>query len=225
MTSTGQTASEWWAWDIVALVASQLVSGYFHHSSSQRHSLLLQTRIRRHTCIPISTGRDFLNNMASSFRTGHSSFYSVRFVSVLFLSSTLCIPYAALAIFSVNTKLAVQALQRKPLYWRGCSWPVLWVYFCLLSGIDGHTCSMRILVCLSSLLRKNSTEWTSVAAVVSLVASIIPLLAMFQVFDANAAITSGILRARGKQIMGAVLNIRCVVFFPALYPIDLELFV
>ncbi|KAG6899947.1 hypothetical protein C0993_005070 [Termitomyces sp. T159_Od127] len=36
--------------------------------------------------------------------------------------------------------------------------------------------------------------------VVSLVASILPLVALFQVFDGNAAVTDGILRARGKQV-------------------------
>jgi MATE family multidrug resistance protein len=35
--------------------------------------------------------------------------------------------------------------------------------------------------------------------VVTLVASILPLVALFQVFDGNSAITAGILRARGKQ--------------------------
>jgi Na+-driven multidrug efflux pump len=35
--------------------------------------------------------------------------------------------------------------------------------------------------------------------VVSLVASILPIVALFQVFDGAAAVTAGILRARGKQ--------------------------
>ncbi|KAG6876375.1 hypothetical protein C0993_003593 [Termitomyces sp. T159_Od127] len=43
--------------------------------------------------------------------------------------------------------------------------------------------------------------------VVSLVASILPLVALFQVFDGNAAVTAGILRARGKQVTGALLNL------------------
>lgn len=36
--------------------------------------------------------------------------------------------------------------------------------------------------------------------VVSLVASILPLVALFQVFDATCAVTGGILRAQGKQV-------------------------
>lgn len=38
------------------------------------------------------------------------------------------------------------------------------------------------------------------AEVVSLVASILPLVALFQVFDGTTAITGGIFRARGKQV-------------------------
>lgn len=36
--------------------------------------------------------------------------------------------------------------------------------------------------------------------VVTLVASIVPLVALFQVFDATAAVTGGVLRARGRQV-------------------------
>ncbi|KAF8554272.1 mate-domain-containing protein [Imleria badia] len=43
--------------------------------------------------------------------------------------------------------------------------------------------------------------------VVSLVASILPLIALFQVFDAATCITGGVFRARGKQSVGAVLNL------------------
>ncbi|KAI0819458.1 MATE efflux family protein [Trametes gibbosa] len=44
-------------------------------------------------------------------------------------------------------------------------------------------------------------------AVVALVAAILPLVALFQVFDGLGAITSGILRAIGKQFTGALLNL------------------
>ncbi|KAG9315273.1 MATE efflux family protein [Chiua virens] len=43
--------------------------------------------------------------------------------------------------------------------------------------------------------------------IVALVASILPLVAMFQVFDGTASITGGIFRARGKQFTGAILNL------------------
>lgn len=46
--------------------------------------------------------------------------------------------------------------------------------------------------------------WNSIltgsAEVVSLVASILPLVALFQVFDGTTGVTGGILRARGKQV-------------------------
>ncbi|KAH7882453.1 hypothetical protein F5I97DRAFT_1931629 [Phlebopus sp. FC_14] len=43
--------------------------------------------------------------------------------------------------------------------------------------------------------------------VVKLVASILPLVALFQVFDGTGAITGGIFRARGKQFTSALLNL------------------
>jgi len=43
--------------------------------------------------------------------------------------------------------------------------------------------------------------------VVTLVASIIPFVALFQVFDATSAVTNGVLRARGRQFTGALLNL------------------
>ena len=46
--------------------------------------------------------------------------------------------------------------------------------------------------------------------VVKLVAGVIPLLALFQVFDGTSAVASGILRAIGKQFFGALLNMSCV---------------
>ncbi|ETW75964.1 multidrug flippase [Heterobasidion irregulare TC 32-1] len=44
-------------------------------------------------------------------------------------------------------------------------------------------------------------------AVIALVASILPLVSLFQVFDALSAVTGGVLRARGKQFTGALLNL------------------
>ncbi|KAF6757789.1 multidrug Oligosaccharidyl-lipid polysaccharide flippase [Ephemerocybe angulata] len=43
--------------------------------------------------------------------------------------------------------------------------------------------------------------------VVSLVADIVPLIALFQLFDGNANVTSGVLRACGMQHVGAVLGL------------------
>lgn len=51
-------------------------------------------------------------------------------------------------------------------------------------------------------------ELTPNIDVAEMVASILPLVALFQVFDGNAGITGGVLRARGKQGTGALLNLR-----------------
>ena len=48
-------------------------------------------------------------------------------------------------------------------------------------------------------------------AVVKLVASILPLVALFQVVDGIGAVTGGVLRAQGKQFTGALLNLRCAL--------------
>ncbi|KAF4618728.1 hypothetical protein D9613_010164 [Agrocybe pediades] len=42
--------------------------------------------------------------------------------------------------------------------------------------------------------------------VVGLVASVMPIVALFQVFDGMAGITGGIMRARGLQFLGAIFN-------------------
>ncbi|KAG9313750.1 mate-domain-containing protein [Chiua virens] len=49
--------------------------------------------------------------------------------------------------------------------------------------------------------------FNSDAEVVMLVAAVIPVLALVQIFDQWAAVISGILRARGKQTLGATINI------------------
>ncbi|KAG1735591.1 mate-domain-containing protein [Suillus paluster] len=43
--------------------------------------------------------------------------------------------------------------------------------------------------------------------VATLVASILPLVAIFQIFDGITAVSGGILRAQGKQVIGALLNL------------------
>lgn len=43
--------------------------------------------------------------------------------------------------------------------------------------------------------------------VVALVSSVLPLVALFQIFDGVSAVTNGVLRARGKQFVGAMLNL------------------
>jgi len=44
-------------------------------------------------------------------------------------------------------------------------------------------------------------------AVLALVSSVLPLVALFQVFDGVSGVTAGILRAQGRQTTGAILNV------------------
>ena len=44
--------------------------------------------------------------------------------------------------------------------------------------------------------------------VVSIVASVLPIVAMYQVFDGTNNVGGGVLRARGMQVIGAWLNLR-----------------
>ena len=41
-----------------------------------------------------------------------------------------------------------------------------------------------------------------------MVSAILPLVALFQVFDGTSAVTGGIFRAKGQQFTGALLNLR-----------------
>lgn len=79
-----------------------------------------------------------------------------------------------------------------------CSWS---------SGRSGPTCSTTILVRSQSAGSHRLLLTRVNAEVVSLVAAILPLVALFQVFDGLSAITAGILRAVGKQFTGALLNL------------------
>lgn len=55
----------------------------------------------------------------------------------------------------------------------------------------------------------------SFTEVVALVSSSMTLLALFQVFDGMSAVTGGILRARGMQFVGAILNLSAYYVFGA----------
>ena len=57
-------------------------------------------------------------------------------------------------------------------------------------------------------------------SVVHLVADILPLVALFQVFDGISAVTAGILRAEGKQFTGALINLRYLSFFACIHSAD-----
>ncbi|KAF9459120.1 MATE efflux family protein [Collybia nuda] len=150
LAGVGQTASEWWAWELVALAASLL------------GPVVLATQ-------------------------------SVLLVSA---SSTFQAPFA----LGVATSVRIGNLLGEGKAQR--------------AGIASNTSILMALVLSATsstmfLVFRNSWAYlfNSDPEVVNLVASILPLVALFQVFDGNAAVTAGILRARGKQVLGALLNL------------------
>ncbi|KAF5336420.1 hypothetical protein D9611_006482 [Ephemerocybe angulata] len=155
LSGVGQTASEWWAWELVSLAAS----------------LLGPMALATQSVLLVSASTTFQAPFALSVAT------SVRIGNLLGERKAKRAGVAAstalvLALFvSVLTSLM----------------------FMVLRNVWG-----RIF---------NDDE-----EVIALVADIIPLVALFQVFDGNSAVTSGILRSRGKQFTGAILNLSAYYF-------------
>ncbi|KIK58000.1 hypothetical protein GYMLUDRAFT_45564 [Collybiopsis luxurians FD-317 M1] len=151
LAGVGQTVSEWWAWDIVALVASQLGSDVILASQS----ILVITS-------STTWQGPFALGIAASIRIGNLLGDGDALRAGAAAKSAVIVGFVIAGVMSVVL-----------LVFRGS--------FAYLFNNDPD--------------------------VVSTVASIMPLLATFQIFDATAGITSGILRARSKQVLGAVLNI------------------
>lgn len=83
------------------------------------------------------------------------------------------------------------------------------------AGVTANTAvvlAVVVAVGWSTLLMSFRESWAYIfnddPEVVTLVASILPLVAVFQVFDGTNAVSGGILRARGKQFTGALLSLR-----------------
>ncbi|KAE9391407.1 MATE efflux family protein [Gymnopus androsaceus JB14] len=151
LAGVGQTVSEWWAWDIVALVASQLGSEVILASQS----ILVVTS-------STTWQGPFALGIAASIRIGN--------------------------LLGEKDALRAGAAAKGAV---------------LLGFVLAGFMSILLLTFRGSFAYMFNDD----PDVVTTVASIIPLLATFQVFDATAGITSGILRARSKQVMGAVLNV------------------
>ncbi|KAL0574625.1 ethionine resistance protein, partial [Marasmius crinis-equi] len=143
LAGVGQTASEWWAWDILALVASQLGSDVVLAAQS----VLVVTS----SC---TWQAPFAISIAASIRIGN------------LLGERDAIRAGIAAKASVFLGLAVALFFAIVLLIFRTHWSYLF------------------------------NEDPNVAAIVT---KILPLMALFQVFDATGAVTSGILRARGKQ--------------------------
>lgn len=150
LAGVGQTATEWWAWELVALAAS----------------LLGPLELATQSVLLVSASTTFQAPFALAVAT------SVRIGNLLGEGKALR------AGISSNTAI-VMAL-------------ALSVTSSTMFLVFRHSWAYMF---------NNDPE------VVNLVASILPLVALFQVFDGNSAVTSGILRARGKQVTGAILNL------------------
>ncbi|KAJ6469530.1 MATE efflux family protein [Mycena sanguinolenta] len=150
LSGVGQTASEWWAWELVALAASLLGP-----VSLATQSILLSSASTTYQA-PFALG------VATSVRIGNllGEFNSAR--------------AKVAANTSILMALALGMVFSGMFMWFRNSWAYLF----------------------------NDDE-----VVVELVAGILPLVALFQVFDGTSAVTGGILRAKGKQMTGALLNL------------------
>ncbi|KAJ3984107.1 mate-domain-containing protein [Lentinula detonsa] len=147
----GQTASEWWAWELVGLAAS----------------LLGPTALAAQSVLLVSCSTTYQVPFALGIAT------SVRIGQLLGLGRPRLAKLAAHAAILLGLVLS---LVFSAIFW---IWRKKWAY---LFNDDEDVAKM--------------------------VAAILPLVALFQVFDGNAGITGGILRARGKQGTGALLNLR-----------------
>ncbi|KAJ7098367.1 MATE efflux family protein [Mycena epipterygia] len=150
LAGVGQTASEWWAWELVALAASLLGP-----VSLATQSILLSSASTTYQA-------PFALSVATSVRIGNllGELNSARAK----VASTVSI-LMALGLSSVFSTMFMVFRHS-------------WAYL-----------------------------FNDDPVVVELVASILPLVALFQVFDGTSGVTGGILRARGKQMTGALLNL------------------
>ncbi|KAF4581321.1 hypothetical protein EYR40_002909 [Pleurotus pulmonarius] len=150
LAGVGQTASEWWAWELVGLAAS----------------LLGPAVLATQSVLLVSASTTFQAPFALAVAT------SVR------IGNLLGEEKARRAGIAANTAIVM-----------GVGIAFVWSAMFLIFRKSW------------ALLFNDDPE------VVKLVASILPLVALFQVFDGTSAVTSGILRARGKQFTGALLNL------------------
>lgn len=150
LAGVGQTASEWWSWELNNLAASFLGS----------------TALAAQSILLISSSCTFQAPFALSLAT------SVRIGNLLGEKQARRAGVSAYAAISLAVGISV-------------IWSTMFISF--------------------------RQSWAYMVnddpKVVALVASILPLVATYQVFDGIAAVTGGVLRAQGKQLIGALLNI------------------
>ncbi|KAG1884438.1 mate-domain-containing protein [Suillus subluteus] len=150
LAGVGQTASEWWSWELNNLAAS----------------LLGPAALASQSVLLISSSCTFQAPFALSLAT------SVRIGNLLGEKQARRAGVSAYA--AIVLAVAISAI-----------WSTMFISF--------------------------RQSWAYIVnddpEVVTLVASVLPVVAMYQVFDGIAAVTSGVLRAQGKQLVGALLNL------------------
>ncbi|KAH7911169.1 MATE efflux family protein [Hygrophoropsis aurantiaca] len=150
LSGVGQTASEWWSWELVGLAASQLGP------------------------VSLATQSVLLNSASCTFQAP----FALSVAASVRVGNLLGEKNARRAGVSANTSILVAIAI-------AAVWSTLFLSFRRSWGY----------------LFNDDPE------VVNLVSSILPLVALFQVFDGTSAVTGGIFRARGKQFTGALLNL------------------
>ncbi|THH31443.1 hypothetical protein EUX98_g2769 [Antrodiella citrinella] len=150
LAGVGQTASEWWSWELVGLAAS----------------LLGPVALACQSVLLVSASTTFQAPFALSVAT------SVRIGNLLGEQNGVRAGFTAKASLLIGVAVAL-----------------LW----------------------SSMFMIFRKQWAHIfnddPEVVEMVASILPIVSLFQVFDGLSAVTGGILRAMGKQFTGALLNL------------------
>ncbi|KAG6919139.1 hypothetical protein DXG01_008946 [Tephrocybe rancida] len=156
LSGIGQIASEWWAWEILALAASYI--GPFALASQ---SILL----------------------TSATATWHVGF-AVSNASAIRVGNLLGAKDARRARVAASAALLL---------------------------------ALTSSVALSSIYIIFRAPWSRIFSndpeIISNVTAVIPILALFQVVDANACVTGGLLRVTGRQFTGALLNISAYYVF------------
>ncbi|KAH9039515.1 MATE efflux family protein [Lactarius pseudohatsudake] len=146
----GQTASEWWSWELIGLAAS----------------LLGPTVLAAQSVLLVSAS------------TAFQAPFSLSVASSVRIGNLLGERNAARAEVSAKVSMFLA------LFFAGVSSTVFLTF-----------------------RNKWGYLFNDDPSVISLVASILPLVALFQVFDGLNTVSGGILRARGKQFTGALLNL------------------
>ncbi|KAJ7826290.1 mate-domain-containing protein [Mycena olivaceomarginata] len=168
MAGVAQTASEWWAWGIYPLAASQYVFtfGDIHFANTLDCFRISPLALATQSVLLVSTS------------TAYQGPFALGIASSVRIGNLLGEGLASRAKIAANASIALGL------------------------AFATFTCTLFLLF---------RNKWAYIfnddPSVVSLVTSILPLVGLFQFFDGTAAVTGGILRARGKQVIGAFLNL------------------